>query len=187
MSTMKLAYIGFVLVTGLVPTLARADALQLALQSDLGRDPEDTDTTCADFKTQPTRWGLVILASDKDLAAAERKAKEIGAKVGVPFSDEGFSIAPKTKKPGYKRAHEDEYFPRTSLCEPAQKCITIERSSSYTKLRPGLFVVVGDIVGSGTEALFATYKKAVPDAYIKYSEIQGDDGCGSRECLRRAL
>jgi hypothetical protein len=122
---------GLVLLTA----LACSDAPS-ALRADLGRATDDVDVTCADLKTEPVRWGVVILGSEKDLETAERKAREISEKTGVPFTTDGYSIDPRTRQPVYGRAHEGEYLARGSQCGVGTDCITVERSSAYARFTP---------------------------------------------------
>ena len=147
------------------------------LQADLGRASDDADETCADLKTEPFRWGVVILGSESDLGVAEQKARAISEQTGVPFSTEGYSLHPRSQRPRHVRSYEGAYYPRTGQCKDDRKeCITIERSSAYARFKPNLFVIVGAVVAEEAPASFAKYRAAVPDAYVKYSPLAGDPG-----------
>ncbi len=165
------------------PAIASDRSLQVALKADVGRAADDEDVTCADLKSQPIPWGLMILGSSKDLAALEKKARKISASMKIPFSTEGYSI--KNKREHYERANEGAYVPRIKQCENGKGCITIEKSSAYSKFTPELFIIVGGIVDFDANSLIAKFRKVVPDAYVKFSPMAGDQGGygGSSGCL----
>jgi hypothetical protein len=144
--------------------------------ADLGRANDDPDTTCDDLKSEPLRWGVVILGSESDLATAEHKAREISAKTGIRFSNEGYTFDDKRQRPVHGRKHEGQYYPRTSQCEDGTNCITVERSSAYASFTPNLFIIVGAVVTEEAPESFAKYREVVPDAYVKYSALRGDPG-----------
>ena len=146
------------------------------MRADLGRASDDPDLTCDDLKTEPVRWGVVILGSSKELASAESKARELSDKTGIPFSTEGFSIDPKTKRAVYRRSYEGEYSPRTSQCQNSQECITVEQSSAYSRFTPGLFIIVGAVVDDDVPESFAKYRELVPGTYTKFSPLKDDPG-----------
>ena len=180
---------------------AKAVPLAEALKADLGRDKDDHYETCADRKTPPVRIGLIILASEKSLAAAVKKARVISAKSGVAFSDEGFSIDPETKEERFRRPvyeklrYDGDYTPRIGdsckddMGKQIDECITVESSSSYANLAPNLYIVVGGVIdpiyyGDGPKSeeidvvrsKVARYRKSVPDVYVKYTALEGDPG-----------
>ncbi len=163
-----------------VPTAPAAAPLSAPLASpmraDLGRASDDVDVSCDDLKTAPIRWGVVILGSDPELAAAELEARRISATTGIPFSTEGFSIDPKTKRAVHQRSYDGGYYPRTSSCGDGKECITVERSSAYATFTPNLFVIVGAVVDDDVPESFAKYRAHVPDAYVKYSPLTDDPG-----------
>ena len=103
-------------------------------------------------------------------------ARQLSDKTGIPFSTEGFSIDPKTKRAVHQRSYEGEYSPRTSACEGSQDCITIERSSAYSRFTPDLFIIVGAVVDDDAPESFAKYRELVPDTYVKFSPLKGDPG-----------
>ena len=142
-------------------SLASQESISRALAFDVGRDPNDQDTTCAQFKTKPVRWGLMILGSSKTALEAEKKAKDISEKVKIAYESHSFS--------------DESYTPRVSNCD-GKDCLTVEISSKYNKLTPNLFIVVGGIISKDSEKLFLKYKSIVPDTYIKYTSVKGDKG-----------
>lgn len=170
-----LAYV-LVSLVALASAQAQPSPLAAALRADLGRADDDPDVTCDDLKSEPAKWGLLILGSDPILAKAEAKAREISRKTGVPFSTEGYSLDPKTKRAKFVRAYEGDYEPRTSQCEGDAECITIERSSAYASLTPKLFIIVGAVLEEAAPESLSKYRASVPDAYVKFSTLKGDPG-----------
>ncbi len=157
---MKFLFFSFFLIFS-TNSLATSESLSRALKLDVGRDKEDHDSTCAQIKSKPIKWGLMILASAKTSADAEKKAKEISEKVNVPFESHSFS--------------DDLYKPRVSNYDDKDH-LTVEISSKYNNLTPNLFIVVGGVVSIDSKNLFSKYKSAIPDSYIKFTKVKGDKG-----------
>lgn len=125
-----------------------------AFGADLGRGKDDVDRTCADLKTAPIHFALTILSSKPTKTEAEASAKVLSKLVGVPY-------------------RKDTEHPRNDNCGGG--CLTVESSGDYLQLKPGLFIVVGEVDGSDPE-LTKRFKAAVPDMYVKRSQIKGDKG-----------
>jgi hypothetical protein len=179
MTLVGLLWLGSVTVRAEEPVSgapASRATLASSLQADVGRASDDPDVICADLKTAPVQWGLVILGSEKDLASADVRAREISRKVGIPFSTEGYSLDPKTQRATYQRSSDGEYAPRTSSCEGSTECITIERSSAYAALAPRLFLIVGAVTPYEAPDSLAMYRQHVRDAYARVSALTGDQG-----------
>jgi hypothetical protein len=123
---------------------------------------------------------VLILGSVKTFSEAESLAKDVSSRSGVPYSTRGM-IYDKKKGLIYPKDFSDElyrgsYYGRRSNdeCEGAE-CISIERSEFYSGFEKGYYVVVGGLydksISKEGEAALAKFKKIVPDAYAKKTEV----------------
>ncbi len=122
---------------------------------------------------------VLILGSYKDYAQAVKVAQELKQKTGSGYSNRGLIYD--TKKgliwPENSDAFPGEYMARRYNDECGQEttfCITVERSDAYSGFRPDYYIIVGGIYDQNTPEAkqgLSFYKKTVPDAYLKKSDI----------------
>jgi len=128
---------------------------------------------------------LVIVAAATTPDGAIEAGRAIASKAGVPFSTRGLLV--KDDDLRFPEDHDDEAYAGGYLlrrieddCGMSAKpnegvlgpCLTVERSSAYPGLKPGLFLVLARITDRNEAAsAVAAWRKIVPGAYAARTTI----------------
>jgi hypothetical protein len=126
------------------------------------------------------RLGILILGSYRSYEDALRAARSFSERSGQPYGSRGM-IYEKERGLIWPDDKDDEawaghYAPRRdNECSVTDKkaCITIERSEGYEGFTPGLYIVVGGVLGRDEQRAerLAAARKIVPGAYLKQTTI----------------
>lgn len=99
---------------------------------------------------------LIILGLSDSYDEMMKKAKELSEKTKVPY-------------------FAGTYFGRRNqaVCGRNQNCISVEKTDFYPDLPSGQYVIVGAVmnVANVDQVLLETYRKIVPDAFLKTTNI----------------
>jgi hypothetical protein len=126
------------------------------------------------------RLGILVLGSYKSYDEALRAAKLFGARSTYRYGSRGM-IYDKERGLIWPDDDEDEawagrYAPRRydNECDirDSKPCITVERSEGYEGFTPGLYIVVGGVLGRDERAeRLSEARKIVPAAYVKQTTV----------------
>lgn len=127
------------------------------------------------------RLGILVLGSYKSYDEAARAAKWFSSRSTYPYGSRGM-IYEKGRgliwpDDGSDEAWAGRYAPRRydNECDirESRPCITVERSEGYEGFAPGLYIVVGGVLGRDAERAerLAAAQKLVPEAYVKQTTI----------------
>jgi hypothetical protein len=127
------------------------------------------------------RLGILVVGSYKSYDEALRAAKLFSSRSAYPYGSRGM-VYDKERGLIWPDNSSDEvwagqYAPRRydNECDirESRPCITVERSEGYEGFTPGLYIVVGGVLGRDPERVerLATARKIVPDAYVKQTTI----------------
>jgi len=127
------------------------------------------------------RLGILVLGSYRSYDEALRAAKLFSARSTYPYGSRGMVYE---KKRGliWPDGSRDEawaglYAPRRydNECDirNSRPCVTVERSEGYEGFTPGLYIVVGGVLGRDRQRVerLAAARKIVPEAYVKQTTI----------------
>jgi hypothetical protein len=146
-----------------------------------GQIAGEEDTRSDSEKFTEDRY-VVILGSTKDFYEAKRKAEAIAKASRVAFSmqgmifdkQRGLILPDDDSDPTYAGAYiHRRYNTGAPDLAEATEYISIEKSEAYDGFKPGLYIIVGGIYPTSSEAAKSVKKfsKAVPDAYAKKTPI----------------
>jgi hypothetical protein len=127
------------------------------------------------------RLGILVLGSYKSYGEAQRAARWFGSRSTYPYGSRGM-VYDKERGLIWPDDSEDEgwagrYAPRRydnecNIRDP-RPCTTVERSEGYEGFTPGLYIVVGGVLGRDERRVerLAAARKIVPEAYVKQTTI----------------
>jgi hypothetical protein len=126
------------------------------------------------------RLGILVLGSYKSYEEALRAAKKFSARSAYPYGSRGM-VYEKARGLIWPDDSSDEawagsYAPRRydNECDggDSKPCITVERSEGYEGFTPGLYIVVGGVLGREERGeRLAAARRIVPEAYVKQTTI----------------
>jgi hypothetical protein len=143
-------------------------------------DPPNADVQIDD--SPYIRMGLLVLGSFTTYQAALRAAQAWSRRSGHAYSSRGM-LYDKQRGLIFPDDFADQifagnYVPRRSADEcgvqaEGKLCLTVERSDGYEGFAPGLYIVVGGLLGAGEgrDKALAVARKVAAGAYVKQTTI----------------
>lgn len=137
------------------------------------------DATDGWIDTPYSRMGILILGSHRSYEDALRAARAFSARSGQPYWSRGL-VHDKERGLIWPDDTDDvsagRYSPRRDdacVKNDPKPCITVERSEGYEGFTPGLYIVVGGVLGHGDQRAerLAAARKIVAGAYVKQTTI----------------
>ena len=127
------------------------------------------------------RLGILVVGSYKSYEEALRAAKRFSSRSAYPYGSRGM-VYDRERGLIWPDDSADEawagrYAPRRydNECDirDSKPCITVERSEGYEGFTPGLYIVVGGVLGRDEQRVerLAAARKIVPTAYVKQTTI----------------
>jgi hypothetical protein len=127
------------------------------------------------------RLGILVVGSYKTYEDALRAAKRFSLRSAYPYGSRGMVYDPERgliwPDDGDDEAWAGRYAPRRydNECDirDSKPCVTVERSEGYEGFTPGLYIVVGGVLGRDERRAerLAAARKIVPTAYVKQTTI----------------
>jgi hypothetical protein len=188
---------------GAVVTLQRSRGDEFAVVSYMGDEPEALKALAEGRKYFPRarivpvelpkrgtdewidapfyRLGILILGSYRSYDEALRAAKSFSTRSTYPYGSRGMVYEKERgliwPDDSLDEAWAGRYAPRRydNECDirDARPCVTVERSEGYEGFSPGLYIVVGGVLGRDKRRAerLAEARKIVPNAYVKQTTI----------------